>query len=96
LASTIEEETRNTIPTADNNNELRKEVDRLLAQISRLMQERSPLPTTKSDPNSFRQPYHTLVVRFQSETPSLLKVKLSERTPTIDCLTDGKEPTFRQ
>jgi hypothetical protein len=23
-------------------------------------------------------------------------VKLSERTPTIDCLTDGKEPTFRQ
>jgi hypothetical protein len=92
----MEEEIRKTITTADNNDELREEIKRLQAQISRLTQERSPLPTAESDPSHTRQPYHTPVVRYQSETPSLSKVKLSERTPTIDCLTDGKEPTFRQ
>jgi hypothetical protein len=63
-ASTVEEETRNTIPTADNNDELREEIERLQAQISRLTQERSPIPSTESDPKSSRQPYHTPVVRF--------------------------------
>jgi hypothetical protein len=77
----MEEETRKTITTADNNNELRKEIERLQAQISWLMQEHSPLPTAESDPRHSRQPYHTPMVRFQSETPLLSKVKLSKRTP---------------
>jgi hypothetical protein len=82
---------------ADNTDELREEIERLQAQISQLSLERFPLPTTESGPITSRQSHDTPGVRFQSETPSLpSKVKLSERTPSIDCLTDGKEPTFRQ
>jgi hypothetical protein len=81
---------------ADNTEALREEVERLQAQIISLTQERSVLPTTEPAPTPSRQSHDTPSVRFQSETPSLSKVKLSERTPTIDCLTDGKEPTFRQ
>ncbi|KAF1935120.1 hypothetical protein EJ02DRAFT_471424 [Clathrospora elynae] len=81
--------------TMDNTDELREQVERLQAKISRLTQDHSPRPTTKSDPITLRQS-HPPGVRFQSETPSLSKVKLSKRTPNIDCLTDGKEPTFRQ
>jgi hypothetical protein len=81
---------------ADNADELREEIERLQAQVDRLTQERSVLPTTEPAPTTSRQPHDTPSVRFMSETPSLSKVKLSERTPTIDCLTDGKEPTFRQ
>jgi hypothetical protein len=93
--STQEEETRqNTM--ADNTIELREEIERLQAQISRLTQERSPIPTTEPDPITLRQSRGPPAARFQSETPSLSTAKLSERTPTIDCLTDGKEPTFRQ
>lgn len=87
-----EEETKMT----DNTNELLEEIERLQAQVSRLTQEHSVLPTTESAPTIARQSHDTPGVRFQSESPSLSKVKLSERTPTIDCLTDGKEPTFRQ
>jgi hypothetical protein len=81
---------------ADNIDELREEIERLQAQVSRLTREGSILPTTESGPTTSRQAHDTPSVRFLSETPSLSKVKLSERTPTIDCLTDGKEPTFRQ
>jgi hypothetical protein len=81
---------------ADNTDELREEIERLQAQVLRLTQERSVLPTTEPGPTTSRQSHDTPSVRFMSETPSLSKVKLSERTPTIDCLTDGKEPTFRQ
>jgi hypothetical protein len=90
--SSREEETT----MANNTDELREEIERLQAQISRLTQERFVLPTTESGPKLSRHSHDIPAVRFQSETPSLSKVKLSERTPTIDCLTDGKEPTFRQ
>ena len=93
--SSQEEPTRQTT-MADNTNGLLEEIQRLQAQVNRLTQERSVLPTTESAPTITRQSHDTPGVRFQSETPSLAKVKLSERTPTIDCLTDGKEPTFRQ
>jgi hypothetical protein len=73
-----------------------KKLKRLQAQVSRLTREGSILPTTESGPTTSRQAHDTPSVRFLSETPSLSKVKLSERTLTIDCLTDGKEPTFRQ
>ena len=43
-----------------------------------------------------QQPHSERSVRFQSETPQPIQVKLSERTPNIECLTDGKQPTFRQ
>jgi hypothetical protein len=93
--STQEEPTRETT-MADNTNELREEIERLQAQVNRLTRDRSPLPSTESSPITSRQPHHTPRVSFPSETPSLSQAKLSERTPTIDCLTDGKEPTFRQ
>jgi hypothetical protein len=82
--------------TLTNTDELREEIERLQAQISRLTQEHSILPTTKSGPTLSRHSHDIPAVRFQSETPLLSKVKLSECTPTIDCLTDGKEPTLRQ
>ena len=56
-----------------------------------------PLPTTESYPINIRQSHAESSTRFQSETPGLYtKQKLSERTPSIDNLSDGKDPTFRQ
>ena len=34
--------------------------------------------------------------RYTSATPEAPKVKLTERTPTIDNLDDGSDPTFQQ
>lgn len=72
------------------------ELARLKEEIRRLRLERSVVPTIE---NSARQPSSTTTTtRLPSTTPdpSLARKKLSERTPTIDSLTDGKEPTFRQ
>ena len=56
-----------------------------------------PLPSTESYPTNIRQSQATPNTRFQSETPGFYTgPKLSERTPDIDDLSDGKDPTFRQ
>ncbi len=54
-----------------------------------------PLPTTETPPTHSQQPAGT---RFQSETPPYptIRQKLSERTPNIDDLDNGSNPTFRQ
>jgi hypothetical protein len=58
--SSREEETT----MADKTYELREEIARLQAQISRLTQERSVLPTTESGLTTSRQSHDTPVVRF--------------------------------
>ena len=79
---------------------LRAEIDRLNAQVERLTREATLaqdrlIPTTESPPRTADQPAGQ-PVRFLSATPDLLRVKLSERTPPIDNLSDGQDPTFRQ
>jgi hypothetical protein len=80
---------------ADNIDELREEIERLQAQVSRLTREGSILPTTESGPTTSRQAHDTPSVRFLSETPSLSKVKLSERTPTLRQRTEAVTDPFR-
>ncbi|USP73300.1 uncharacterized protein yc1106_00574 [Curvularia clavata] len=79
---------------------LRAEIDRLNEQIARLSRQNTaapdqPLPSTESPP-TIAEPTETQFGRYQSATPDLLRVKLTERTPSIDNLSDGTEPTFRQ
>lgn len=54
------------------------------------------LPTTESPPTISRQPERSQNLRYMSETPGTVLARLSERTPKIESLTDGKEPTFPQ
>lgn len=54
-----------------------------------------PVPTTETPPTTTEQPSR-LSARFLSVTPDPQHAKLSERTPPIDNLSDGVNPTFRQ
>jgi hypothetical protein len=55
-----------------------------------------PVPTTESPPINNRQSVAYPRDGSQSDSPAPYKIKLSERTPSIDSLSDGVEPTFLQ
>ena len=71
---------------------LRRELAELRASLSPADQ---PLPTTETPPVQATHPYD---MRHVSEAGSVFvnREKLSERTPTIEVLSDGKSPTFPQ
>jgi hypothetical protein len=76
---------------------LRAEIDRLTAELQAVREisrhPDRPLHTTESLSAPTPQPTS---VRFQTGTPEPPRFKLTERTPTIDSLNDGSNPTFRQ
>jgi hypothetical protein len=84
----------------DANSLLQAEIARLSEQVERLTRERTlhrddPVPSTKSPLTITGQPVGE-GLWYPSATPELTRVKLTERTPTIDNLSDGVDPTFRQ
>jgi len=75
----------------------REEIRRLQAQVDLLLRERTaPLPTIETTPNPNVFTPAPADMRLPSGTPQPGYYKLSERTPTIESLSDGKEPTFLQ
>ena len=76
---------------------IREDIRRLQAQIDRLLQERTaPVPTIETTPNPNVLTPAPADMRLPSGTPQPGYYKLSERTPAIESLGDGKEPTFLQ
>lgn len=55
-----------------------------------------PVPSTETPSINNRQSVAYPRDGTQSESPAPYKIKLSERTPSIDSLSDGVEPTFLQ
>lgn len=95
------EETSSGDELGGSTTDLQREIDRLREQVSRLTREKTlhpdlPLPSTEPPPTTPDIPA-SQSQRYPSATPSeFLRVKLTERTPAIDNLSDGVEPTFRQ
>ena len=96
LAVSVEDGSEEDSPTPE-----QQEIARLNAQIARLMREAAaaqdqPVPTTETPPTMPDQPAPQYQ-RYLSATPEELgRFKLSERTPAIENLSDGIDPTFRQ
>ncbi len=97
----VPEEVRseNGADSGSDREDLVKEIARLRAELSQLRLSESAATrlrvTTESPPTTSQQP---LATRFPSETPSYptIRHKLSERTPNIDDLDNGSNPTFKQ
>lgn len=83
--------------TAETIAALRAELAALKAQFpSRTLPADYPIPTTETPPTHHRR---SSTMRFVSETPTILQPaqpRLSERTPKIEDLSDGTDPTFKQ
>ena len=79
---------------------LQTQLRQLQAQLDQLTRRSPapdhPIPTTESPPTNPRLPTGDQSLRYTSETPGTIVPKLSERTPKIQSLTDGEEPTFLQ
>ncbi|EMD64891.1 hypothetical protein COCSADRAFT_159893 [Bipolaris sorokiniana ND90Pr] len=80
--------------------DLHRQMASLVDQVHRLTQENAELRsnvvlTTESPPITAEPPFSPSP-RYTSTTPEPLRVKLSERTPAIESLSDGVDPTFRQ
>ena len=83
----------------EENLKLRAELAQLKAIVEHLSREHTlrpdnPVPSTESPLTRSRQPLSQEPLRYSSTTPDPPRVKLSERTPTIENLSDGVDPTF--
>ena len=91
------EEGPNLTPQVD---ELKEQIRLLQEQVERLSRQSvltdRPLPTTETSPSRRLPSNAPENVRYGTGTPFDASLKLSERTPKIEPLTDGESPTFRQ
>ena len=91
------EEGPNLTPQVD---VLKEQIRLLQEQVERLTRQSvltdRPLPTTETSPSRHLPSNAPENVRSGTGTPFDASLKLSERTPKIEPLTDGESPTFRQ
>jgi hypothetical protein len=82
---------------SDSESNMALEVYQLKQEIARLSRELSLATNRSTSESPPTKPQQSAATRFQSEASAVeLRIKLSEQTPTIDCLTDGSQLTFRQ
>lgn len=83
--------------------QLRQELERARAELNSLREGPTlpeepdrPLPTTETPPNRPPTEVRAVSEDFYADFARRLTTRRSEKTPNIDDLSDGKDPTFRQ